>query len=63
MKAKQTCGAIVALCVAVVAARASSLELKTESLIKGKFIAKPHSFLDFRSGRDRGRCILQLDEL
>ncbi len=36
MKAKQTCGAIVALCVAVVAARASSLELKNGSGIKGK---------------------------
>jgi hypothetical protein len=38
MDAKQIGGVIVALCVAVVAARADSLELKNGSLIKGKFM-------------------------
>ena len=39
MNAKQICGVIVALCVAAVAARADSLELKNGSLIKGKFMS------------------------
>ena len=38
MNAKQMCGTIVALCVAVVAARADTLELKNGSLIKGRFM-------------------------
>jgi hypothetical protein len=37
MNAKQICGVIVALCVAAVAARADSLELKNGTLINGKF--------------------------
>jgi hypothetical protein len=42
MNAKQFCGVIVALCVAAVAARADSLELKNGSLIRGKFMGGTH---------------------
>jgi hypothetical protein len=38
MNGKQICGLIVALCVAAIAARADSLELKNGSLIKGIFM-------------------------
>jgi len=48
MNAKQICGAIVALCVAVVAARADSLELKNLSLIKGKFMGGTQTSISFQ---------------
>jgi hypothetical protein len=51
MNAKQICGVIVALCVAVVAARADSLELKNGSLIKGKFMGGTQTTMSFHSGR------------
>jgi hypothetical protein len=50
MDAKQICGVIVALCVAVVAARADSLELKNGSLIKGKFMGGTQGSITFRVG-------------
>jgi hypothetical protein len=50
MNAKQTYGAIVALCVAVVAARADSLELKNGSLIKGKFMGGTQTSITFQVG-------------
>jgi hypothetical protein len=50
MNAKQICGAIVALCVAVVAARADSLELKNLSLIKGKFMGGTETSISFQVG-------------
>ena len=50
MNAKQICGVIVALCVAVVAARADSLELKNGSLIKGKFISGTQTSISFQVG-------------
>jgi hypothetical protein len=57
MNAKQICGAIVALCVAAVAARADSLELKNGSLIKGKFMGGPKPASAFRWSR-QGRAIM-----
>jgi len=48
MNAKQICGAIVALCVAAVAARADSLELKNGSLIKGKFVGGTQTSISFQ---------------
>jgi hypothetical protein len=50
MNAKQMCGVIVALCVAVVAARADSLELKNGSLIKGKFMDGTETSISFQVG-------------
>src|ERR1700693_4695350 len=50
MNAKQICGVIVALCVAVVAARADSLELKNGSLIKGKFMSGTQTSISFQVG-------------
>ena len=50
MNAKQMCGAIVALCVAVVAARADSLELKNGSLIKGRFMGGTQTGISFQVG-------------
>ena len=50
MDAKQICGVIVALCVAVVAARADSLELKNGSLIKGKFMGGTQASITFQVG-------------
>jgi hypothetical protein len=50
MNAKQICGAIVALCVAAVAARADSLELKNGSLIKGKFMGGTKTSISFQVG-------------
>jgi len=50
MNAKQICGVIVALCVAVVAARADSLELKNGSLIKGKFMGGTQASISFQVG-------------
>src|SRR5271165_7388052 len=50
MNAKQMCGAIVALCVAAVAARADSLELKNGSLIKGKFMDGTQTSISFQVG-------------
>jgi hypothetical protein len=50
MNAKQICGAIVALCVAAVAARADSLELKNGSLIKGKFMGGTQTSMSFQVG-------------
>ena len=53
MNSKQICGAIVALCVAAVAARADSLELKNGSLIKGKFMGGMQTSITFQVDR---RC-------
>ena len=50
MNAKQICGVIVALGVAVVAARADSLELKNGSLIKGKFMSGTQTSISFQVG-------------
>ena len=50
MNPKKICGAIVALCVAAVAARADSLELKNGSLIKGKFMSGTQSSISFQVG-------------
>jgi hypothetical protein len=50
MNAKQICGVIVALCVAAVAARADSLELKNGSLIKGKFMEGTQTSISFQVG-------------
>jgi hypothetical protein len=50
MKAKQMCGVIVALCVAVVVARADSLELKNGSLIKGEFMGGTQTSISFQVG-------------
>ena len=50
MNAKQICGVIVALCVAAVAARADSLELKNGSLIKGKFMGGTQANITFQVG-------------
>ena len=50
MKAKQMCGAIVALCVAAAAARADSLELKNGSLIKGEFMGGTQTSISFQVG-------------
>ena len=50
MNSKQICGAIVALCVAAVAARADSLELKNGSLIKGKFMGGMQTSITFQVG-------------
>src|ERR1700693_4851997 len=50
MNAKQICGVIVALCVAAVAARADSLELKNGSLIKGKFMGGTPTGISFQVG-------------
>lgn len=50
MNAKQICGVIVALCVAAVAARADSLELKNGSLIKGKFMGGTQTSIGFQVG-------------
>ena len=50
MNAKQICGAIVALCLAAVGARADSLELKNGSLIKGRFMSGTQSSISFQVG-------------
>src|SRR5271157_4804705 len=50
MNVKQTCGAIVALCVAAVAARADSLEFKNGSLIKGEFMGATQTSISFQVG-------------
>ena len=50
MDAKQICGAIVAVCVAVVSARADSLELKNASLINGKFMGGTQTSISFQVG-------------
>jgi len=50
MNAKQMCGAIVALCVVAVAARADSLELKNGSLIKGEFMGGTQTSISFQVG-------------
>jgi hypothetical protein len=50
MNAKQICGAIVALCVAAVAAHADSLELKNGSLIKGEFMGGTQTSISFQVG-------------
>jgi len=50
MNAKQMCGTIVALCVAVVAARADTLELKNGSLIKGRFMGGTQAGISFQVG-------------
>lgn len=50
MDAKQICGVIVALCVAVVTAQADSLELKNGSLIKGKFMGGTQGSIAFLVG-------------
>ncbi len=50
MNAKQICGVIIALCVAAVAARADSLELKNGSLIKGEFMGGTQTSISFQVG-------------
>jgi len=50
MHGKQICAVIVALCVAAVASRADSLELKNGSLIKGKFMGGTQTSLTFQVG-------------
>ncbi|MGC2476806.1 MAG: hypothetical protein WA485_20900 [Candidatus Sulfotelmatobacter sp.] len=50
MNANQICGAIVALCVAGVAARADSLELKNGSLINGKYMSGTQTSISFQVG-------------
>src|SRR5271169_2390420 len=50
MNAKQICEVIVALCVAAVAARADSLELKNGSLINGEFIGGTQTSISFQVG-------------
>jgi hypothetical protein len=50
MNAKQMCGAIVALCLAAVPARADSLELKNGSMIKGKFSGGTQTSISFQVG-------------
>jgi len=50
MNAKQISGVIIALCVAAVAARAESLELKNGSLIKGKFMGGTQTSISFQVG-------------
>jgi len=50
MNVKQICGVLVALCVAAVAARADSLELKNGSLIKGKFMGGTQASIGFQVG-------------
>src|SRR5208282_1981818 len=50
MKAKQICGAIVALCVTAIAARADSLELENGSLINGEFIGGTQTSISFQIG-------------
>jgi hypothetical protein len=50
MNTKQICGVLVALCVAAVAARADSLELKNGSLIKGKFMGGTPANITFQVG-------------
>ena len=44
------CGVIVALCVAAVAVRADSLELKNGSLIKGQFMSGTQTSISFQVG-------------
>jgi hypothetical protein len=50
MNVKQICAAIVAICVAAVAARADSLELKNGSLITGKFMGGTQTGVSFQVG-------------
>jgi hypothetical protein len=50
MNAKQICKVIVALCMAAVAARADTLELKNGSLIKGKFMDGTETSISFQVG-------------
>ena len=50
MNANQICGAILALCVAAVAARADSLELENGSPIKGKFMGGTQTSISFQVG-------------
>jgi hypothetical protein len=50
MNAKQIWRAIIALCVAAVAARADSLELKNGSLLKGKFMGGTQTSMSFQVG-------------
>ncbi len=50
MNAKQICGVIVAVCVAVLGARADSLELRNGSLIKGKFMGATQTSINFQAG-------------
>jgi hypothetical protein len=50
MNAKRICGLIVGLSVAVISARADSLELKNGSLIKGKFMGGTQTSITFQVG-------------
>jgi len=50
MDVKKICGAIAALCVVTLAARADSLVLKNGSLIKGKFISGSQTSITFQVG-------------
>ena len=50
MHGKRIGGVVVAVCVAVVAAWADSLELKNGSLIKGKFMSGTQANITFQVG-------------
>jgi hypothetical protein len=50
MKTKQICAMIAALCVAAIAARADSMELKNGSLIKGKFMGGTQTSITLQVG-------------
>ncbi len=50
MNVKQICGVMVVLYVALVAARADTLELKNGSLIKGKFLSGTQTSISFQVG-------------
>jgi len=50
MNTKQICGLILSLCVAAIAARADSLELKNGSLINGKFTGGTQTSITFQVG-------------
>ncbi len=50
MNSKQICGMVLALCIAAVAARADTLELKNGSVIKGKFLSGTPTSISFQVG-------------
>ena len=50
MNTRQICAVVFSLCVAAIAARADSLELRNGSLIKGKFMSGTESSISFQVG-------------
>jgi hypothetical protein len=54
MHAKKIRGVILGLCVAALAARADSLELKNASLIKGRFMGGTQTSITFQVGSTLG---------